>query len=279
MHFSRILLPIVSLVSLAASSPLQHGRRGDTATSSVQVSATSTTSSSTACPTTPEEGTYCGFINPEDPCAPQPGGQGPTMVPDTVDTFINYKPFQSISLNNTYAPGYTTIFKNLTSAAKNPNNYIGLYYLDTYDVSACAAKCNEVSTCNSFNIYIERDPSVNPTKNDSTAPTVWGYWCPNPSSLTNYKCALWGDGIYNSSATNHGQHRGDFEVVIAGSNAFVKNGFFNSTTYSSGSGVVPTMGMPSPSAVVSYTGAASGVSTGLSVLGGCAVVLAMLMAL
>ena len=39
-----------------------------------QTSGTATTSSSTSCPTTPEAGTYCGFINPEDPCAPQPDG-------------------------------------------------------------------------------------------------------------------------------------------------------------------------------------------------------------
>lgn len=32
----------------------------------------STVDGSAPCPTTPEEGTYCGFINPEDACAPQP---------------------------------------------------------------------------------------------------------------------------------------------------------------------------------------------------------------
>lgn len=42
--------------------------------STSQTSGTATTSSSTACPTVPEAGTYCGFINPEDPCAPQPDG-------------------------------------------------------------------------------------------------------------------------------------------------------------------------------------------------------------
>lgn len=35
---------------------------------------TATTSSTSSCPTTPEAGTYCGFINPEDPCAKQPDG-------------------------------------------------------------------------------------------------------------------------------------------------------------------------------------------------------------
>lgn len=45
-----------------------------TTTSQVYTSGTSTTSSSTSCPTVPEAGTYCGFINPEDPCAVQPDG-------------------------------------------------------------------------------------------------------------------------------------------------------------------------------------------------------------
>ncbi|KAI4730496.1 hypothetical protein E4T49_01749 [Aureobasidium sp. EXF-10728] len=164
-----------------------------------------------------------------------------------------------MSLNNTYTPGYTSIFTNLTAAA-NLNNYLGLYYLSTYAPSACAAKCNEAANCSSFNIYIERDPSQNPTKNDSSAPTVWGYWCPNPPSITNYVCALWGDAMYNSSATNYGQHRGgDFEVVIVGSNGFVKSAVYNSTSYWSGMPVsVPTSGMPQPSAsgVVAFTGAA-----------------------
>lgn len=35
---------------------------------------TSTVSSAGSCPTTPEAGTFCGFINPEDACAKQPDG-------------------------------------------------------------------------------------------------------------------------------------------------------------------------------------------------------------
>lgn len=47
-----------------------------TTSSTIQTSSgTTTSSSSTECPTQIEEGTYCGFINPEDPCAPQPGGK------------------------------------------------------------------------------------------------------------------------------------------------------------------------------------------------------------
>ncbi|KAH0355623.1 hypothetical protein KCU83_g1769, partial [Aureobasidium melanogenum] len=267
MHFTRTLLSIIATSSLVASSPFTHNKRDGASTSSWQPSATTTTSSDAPCPTTPEAGTYCGFINPEDPCAPQPGGQGPRVVPDTVSAFKDYTPFQSMSLNNTYAAGYTNIFTNLTASA-NLHSYLGLYYLDTYSPSACAQKCNSAANCTSFNIYIERDPSQNPTKNDSTAPTVWGYWCPNPPSLTNYVCALWADAMYNSSATNHGQYRGgDFEVAIVGSNGFVKNGVYNSSGYWQGApsaSAVSTSGTPQPSAtgIVAYTGGAGVVESG-----------------
>lgn len=276
MHFTSIL-SLVSLMSLAIASPTQHGRRYDP-TNSTQMTSTTTTSSTTACPTAPEEGTYCGFINPEDPCAPQPSSaQGIKVVPDTVEAFSQFTLFQSMSLNATSAAGYTTIFKNLTSAAKT-NSYLGFHLLDTYSTAACAAKCDETAACNSFNIYIERDPSVNPTKNDSTAPTVWGYWCPDPASITNYKCALYGDGVYTSSATNYGQHRGDFQVVIAGSNAYVKNAFYNTTTNQNGPSTTPDSA--SPSNVVQYTGAAGADAVaGLSVWGVVAFGLAVFMSL
>lgn len=40
---------------------------------------TSADPSATACPTAIEEGTFCGFINPEDPCAKQPDGRCSTI--------------------------------------------------------------------------------------------------------------------------------------------------------------------------------------------------------
>jgi hypothetical protein len=43
------------------------------ATSTISRIATGTVSAGAACSTAIEAGTYCGFINPEDPCAPQPG--------------------------------------------------------------------------------------------------------------------------------------------------------------------------------------------------------------
>ena len=267
MHFPTTLFCVTALLSLVAASPVQHGRRYDP----TKLTASTTTSSTTACPTTPEEGTYCGFINPEDPCAPQPGGYGPKITPDTVEAFQQYKPFQGMASNATTPSSYTSIFKNLTTASKT-SSYIGLYLLETYNTTACAAKCDEIQGCNSFNIYVERDPSLNPCKNDSTAPTVWGYWCPVPSSMTNYKCALWGEGLDISTATNKGQNRGDFEVVISGSNGYVKSGYLNSTSYKTS---------PNSSHITStYTGTGSaGAVASWSVWSVCALGFAVFMCL
>ncbi|KEQ87432.1 hypothetical protein M438DRAFT_239805, partial [Aureobasidium pullulans EXF-150] len=180
-----------------------------------------------ACPTTPEDGTYCGFINPEDPCAPQPDGYGPKVTPDTADAFLAYAPFHSMASaaptvvpsNNVAGNAYQQTFRDL-NASSSANSYLGLYTLTSYSVADCAAHCDTTSLCTAFNIYIERDPSQNPTKNDSTAATVWGYWCPNPTSITNFKCTLWGSNLEAATALNGGGWREDFNVVITGSNGY-----------------------------------------------------------
>lgn len=199
-------------------------------TSSVSTASTSTTSSEYACATQPEEGTYCGFINPEDPCAPQPDGNGPAGL--SVDQFLSNSDFKQaatsapVQVTGKSGATYAQVFSNLQAAA-SANSYLGLHTLDSYDVNKCAAFCDDIALCTSFNIYIERDPSLNPTKNDSTAPTVWGYWCPNPSAITNYKCTLWGSNLDASMATNQGEWRKDFQVVITGSDGYDKT---NNTT-------------------------------------------------
>ena len=86
---------------------------------------------------------------------------------------------------------------------------MGLYTLTSYSPSQCASYCNQVSNCLGFNIYYERDPSLNP-----------GAACPNPASQTNIKCTLYGSQVSAASATNTGQYRAQFHVVIAGSNGY-----------------------------------------------------------
>jgi hypothetical protein len=54
---------------------------------------------------------------------------------------------------------------------------MGLHTLNAFDTLTCASLCDQASGCLAFNMYIERDPTLDP--NDSL--------CPNPPSLVNYK--------------------------------------------------------------------------------------------
>ncbi|RMJ21639.1 hypothetical protein PHISP_07491 [Aspergillus sp. HF37] len=167
--------------------------------------------STTACPTPFEVGTNCDFINPQYPCAPQPGGYGPHVTPDTVYNFKHYEPFHALASNASIPDTYGQTFEDL-DAAVNANTYLGYQILESYDVDACADICNDDPQCSGFNIYIERDPSINSRKCS----------CKDPPSITNYKCSIWGSGVTAAAATNDGQNRGDFEVVIVASNGYAK---------------------------------------------------------
>ena len=87
------------------------------------------------------------------------------------------------------------------------NTYLGLYTLQSYDTIKCQELCDSATACYGINIYFERDPSVNPAAG-----------CDNPASITNIKCTLWGSQVSGDAATNTGQWRDSFHVVIAGSN-------------------------------------------------------------
>ena len=88
------------------------------------------------------------------------------------------------------------------------SNYMGLTTLDSFDALTCASLCDRANGCYAFNLYAERDPSLNPNAAQ----------CPNPASTTNFKCTLWGVPVSQSQATNTGQWRDSFHVVIAASN-------------------------------------------------------------
>lgn len=88
-----------------------------------------------------------------------------------------------------------------------------LYTLSTYDTLTCASKCDRDNRCVAFNVYVERDPSLDPNSVN----------CPMPASTTNYKCTTWGVPVSPEGATNTGQYRASFQILMAGSNGYNKN--------------------------------------------------------
>lgn len=198
------------------------------ATGLVTVNGSLTASADKPCPTMPEAGTYCGFLNPLDPCAPQPDGYGPVSSSDTPAAFLANDKLHAFAqqapktiASTTCGSQYVQIWQDLDASA-SADAYIRLQKFQTYDAVKCAAACDQTAGCLSFNVYAERDPSLNPTDNDSSMPTVWGYNCPNPPSMTVFGCTLWGSNLTVADATNKGSMREQFQVVITASDGYAR---------------------------------------------------------
>lgn len=149
-------------------------------------------------------------------CPPQPSGIAYKSTPDTPQAFAADPYYGQQALAASVPSGYTQTFSNL-NASNSANKYMGYTLLNSYDVSGCAAKCNAITGCNSFGVYFERDPSVDPNSD----------CCANPPSTVNVKCVFWGDAITTANANNFGQWRNQFEVLIAGSNGYVNTTYLN----------------------------------------------------
>ncbi|KAK5122551.1 hypothetical protein LTR85_003814 [Meristemomyces frigidus] len=144
--------------------------------------------------------------DPNADCGMQPFGFGP---PSTTDTNFEQNPaIQFISLAAPAPKNYAAAFRNQTGSSQQAG-YQGYYNLMTYNTTQCAGYCNAVSGCTAFNIYFERDPLLNPAAA-----------CPNPIATTNIKCSLYSQSVSQATATNQGQYRDQFHVVIAGSDGF-----------------------------------------------------------
>ncbi|KAI1858428.1 uncharacterized protein JN550_012638 [Neoarthrinium moseri] len=148
-----------------------------------------------------------------DECSPQPLGSGPTPQPDTAEAFLADSSFFSTAENAQAPSGFKRSFKNL-QGSNSAYAYMGYTSLDSYSADECASKCEAIHGCNAFNIFFERDPSLDP-----------GVSCPDPPSTTVIKCVFWGGPVYDTNADNNGQWRRDFHVVIAGSNGYNTESF------------------------------------------------------
>ncbi|KAG9550478.1 hypothetical protein KCU71_g15764, partial [Aureobasidium melanogenum] len=133
---------------------------------------------------------------------------------DTASAFRANGSYASIASNAPVPSGYVSTVVN-AGGANSGYGYLGYSNLASYDTNACAAKCSKTVGCMAFNIYFERDPSVDPGTGNSG--------CANPSSVVYAKCALWGGPLNSDNAVNKGQMRNQFEIAVAGSNAYQNN--------------------------------------------------------
>ena len=138
-----------------------------------------------------------------------PQGAGPIPKPDTPKAFLEYDAFEQTAAAAAAPPSFTRIFYNAKAAIETPD-YLTYYTLDSYDVSACEDHCDNTDHCTTFNIFFERAPTVDPNEK-----------CKDPPSTTLIKCSLYSSP--NGNVSNDGQYRSDFQVVIAGSNGYLRD--------------------------------------------------------
>ncbi|KAF4780165.1 hypothetical protein HER10_EVM0009892 [Colletotrichum scovillei] len=149
-------------------------------------------------------------VTPAGCGAKQPDGYGPVSNPDDYDTFMSDPQFTNIATSAQVPAGYSLSFSNKQGATEC-GTYLGLYTMKTFDTIKCQQYCDAAPSCYGINVYMERDPKWDPT--DA---------CPNPASITNYKCTLWGSAVTAETATNVGQWRNQFHVGVTGSNGYSK---------------------------------------------------------
>ncbi|KAI0136404.1 hypothetical protein BJ170DRAFT_727865 [Xylariales sp. AK1849] len=198
--------PTTVIVPIGArSTVVPYDSTAATASAAAQVSEHPLSQSTTA--------STAPVVKRDGDCSVQAPGSGPVPVPDTASSFVDEPIFSAVASNAPTPSGYTQTFLNL-QGSNSAYAYMGYTALDGYDTELCASKCNAINGCSAFNIYFERDPTLDP-----------GAACPNPPSTTVIKCVFWGGPVYSTNANNKGQYRNDFQVVIAGSNGYVNENF------------------------------------------------------
>ncbi|ROW16603.1 hypothetical protein VPNG_01446 [Cytospora leucostoma] len=148
-------------------------------------------------------------------CAAEtPVGLGPTVSPDTPAAFLAYSPFAANAIATTNIAGFTIEAINYQARAERTNvTTMGWLNLPNYDVTACSGYCTNTLGCLSFDVFYQRSPTIVPSYNTS---------CPDPPSMTSVICTIYSAALTTADMINTGETRGQFVVVIAGSNLFNK---------------------------------------------------------
>ncbi|KAG9520826.1 hypothetical protein KCV07_g4022, partial [Aureobasidium melanogenum] len=147
-------------------------------------------------------------------CVPQPSGISYNSSPDTAAGFVADTYYNNQASSATTPSGWVQSFSGL-NASNSADQYLGFTLLSSYDVQTCTSKCSAISGCNSVNIYFERDPSS----------STDGPSCLDPPSFINVKCVYWGGAVAAANANNYGQMRGNFQVLISGSNGYMTTAY------------------------------------------------------
>jgi hypothetical protein len=157
------------------TAPIVGAPIGNSVTSSVAydpsaVAAAATTIASAAATTTAASAATSSpassRLTKRGSCLPDTPGNYITIAPpvaadDSPSSFLNYAPFTSDALNAVAPPGYVLApgYQNLDAAAQS-STYLTYISSDltSYDPDLCAARCDSILGCSSFNICMSLTP-------------------------------------------------------------------------------------------------------------------------
>ncbi|KAH8755750.1 hypothetical protein F5883DRAFT_649844 [Diaporthe sp. PMI_573] len=140
------------------------------------------------------------------------------FLADSAAVFLAYPPYGAAAVvaSTTPVTGYLLVTANQTAIAQKATvSMMNWINMASYDVQGCANQCTNTLGCKSFDLYFQRSPTVAPSFDNS---------CPNPPSQCHIVCSLYNGIFTTADLTNTGEWRGQFQVVIAGSDVFNKVG-------------------------------------------------------
>lgn len=222
--YSRLLL-LLSAVCVFAPSGAQAALDDSTSSSATRSTVLMSSSDATAMPAA----TFPPYSEDVEACEKVPHGHGPRPTTDTPMGFLEFPEFSNLARNASTPNNYSKVYEDKHASVAS-DSYLGYKQLQKYSTTDCAGRCDSTDGCEAFNIFFERTPTLNV-----------GPACNNSESSTLVKCAFWGTQLEASDATNQGYDRWDFAVVVAGSNAYNKNG--GTTTSGASSMLTPQAGV------------------------------------
>ena len=168
---------------------------------------------------------------------------------DTDSAFLAYPPFHqaahNYALDANIPADYSLVpgFVDLQGSGQSISYLTYTAKISAYDPAQCAAKCNAIAGCVSFNIYFERDPLI--VYGGAQVPNA--QYCPatpTSPSATLIKCAFFSKPLTVADATNVGSYQEQFHLVIAGSNAYASipsiPGYSGPTSFGNGAIQAPS---------------------------------------
>lgn len=91
-------------------------------------------------------GAAAAIVVPRQACVPLKHSVAPQPIPNTPGSFGNFSFYSDLAKVVVPPLGFEPIFTNAAAAVRSPG-YMNYVELDTYDVSACAQKCNATRGC------------------------------------------------------------------------------------------------------------------------------------